>query len=77
MAAHNEFGKAGEQMAVEWLAGQVFQLISRNRKFALFELDIIASRNGILHFIEFKSRRDDFFGNTEDWVCWKSGKHMF
>jgi putative endonuclease len=76
MAAHNEFGKAGEQMAVDWLAERGFQLISRNWKFARYELDIIASREGVLHFIEVKSRHDDVFGKPEDWVSWKKGKHM-
>jgi len=76
MAAHNEFGKAGEQIAVDWLAERGFQLISRNWKFGRYELDIIASRKGVLHFIEVKSRHDDLFGQPEDWVSWKKGKHM-
>jgi len=76
MAAHNEFGKAGEEMAAEWLSAQGFQLISRNWKFARYELDIIASHQGVLHFIEVKSRQDDSFGQPEDWVSWKKGKHM-
>jgi putative endonuclease len=76
MAAHNEFGKAGEQIAVDWLAERGFQLISRNWKFGRYELDIIASREGVLHFIEVKSRHDDLFGKPEDWVSWKKGKHM-
>jgi Holliday junction resolvase-like predicted endonuclease len=29
MAAHNEFGKAGEQMAWQWLVESGFQLISK------------------------------------------------
>jgi putative endonuclease len=76
MAAHNEFGKAGEQMAAEWLAQQGFCLIARNWKFARYEVDIIASRNGILHFIEVKSRHDDLFGKPEDWVNRKKGRHL-
>jgi putative endonuclease len=76
MAAHNEFGKSGEQMAAEWLIVSGFQLISRNWRFGRYELDIIATRNDVLHFIEVKSRRDDHFGNPEDWVNWKKGKHM-
>jgi putative endonuclease len=76
MAAHNEFGKAGEQMAVEWLIQHGFQLISRNWKFARYEVDIIASREGILHFIEVKSRHDDVFGKPEDWVNRKKGRHL-
>ena len=76
MAAHNEFGKAGEQMAAEWLEQQGFHLISRNWKFARYEVDIIASRDGILHFIEVKSRHDDLFGKPEDWVDRKKGRHL-
>jgi putative endonuclease len=76
MAAHNEFGKAGEQMAAEWLVQHGFQLISRNWKFARYEVDIIASREGVLHFIEVKSRHDDAFGKPEDWVNRKKGRHL-
>ncbi len=76
MAAHNEFGKAGEQMAVEWLEQQGFRLISRNWKSGRYELDIIASRADVLHFIEVKSRHDDLFGKPEDWVNWKKGDHL-
>jgi putative endonuclease len=76
MAAHNEFGKAGEEMAAEWLVQHGFQLISRNWKFARYEVDIIASREGVLHFIEVKSRHDDVFGKPEDWVNRKKGRHL-
>jgi putative endonuclease len=76
MAAHNEFGKAGEQMAVEWLVQHGFQLISRNWKSGRYEVDIIASREGVLHFIEVKSRHDDVFGKPEDWVNRKKGRHL-
>jgi putative endonuclease len=76
MAAHNEFGKAGEEMAVKWLERRGFQLISRNWKYARYEVDIIASRAAVLHFIEVKSRHDDLFGKPEDWVNWKKGKHL-
>jgi putative endonuclease len=76
MAAHNEFGKAGEQMAAEWLEQRGFQLIFRNWKFARYEVDIIASRAGVLHFIEVKSRHDDLFGKPEDWVNRKKGRHL-
>ena len=76
MAAHNEFGKAGEEMAAEWLEQRGFQLISRNWKSARYEVDIIACRQGVLHFIEVKSRHDDQFGNPEDWVGRKKGSHL-
>ena len=74
MAAHNEFGKAGEQIAVDWLAERGFHMISRNWKSGCYEMDITASGEGVLHFIEVKSRHDDFFGKPEDWVGCKKGK---
>jgi len=76
MAAHHEFGKAGEQMAAEWLEQRGFQLISRNWKSARYELDIIACREDVLHIIEVKSRHDDRFGLPEDWVDRKKAGHI-
>ena len=76
MAAHNEFGKAGEQMAAEWLEQRGFHLIFRNWKYARYEVDIIAGKEGILHFIEVKSRHGDLFGKPEDWVGRKKGNHL-
>jgi len=76
MAAHNEFGKAGEQMAADWLELHGFQIISRNWRHRRHEVDIIAIRGRILHFIEVKSLHDDLFGKPEDWVNWRKGRHL-
>ncbi len=76
MAAHNEFGRAGEQMAAEWLIYQGFQLIYRNWKYGRYEVDIIACQGEVLHFIEVKSRHDDIFGKPEDWVDRRKGRHL-
>jgi putative endonuclease len=76
MAAHNEFGKLGEQMAAEWLILQGFDVITRNWKSGRYEIDIIAARDNVLHFIEVKARHDDLFGKPEDWVGRKKGNHL-
>ncbi|HEY4153999.1 MAG TPA: YraN family protein [Puia sp.] len=76
MAAHNEFGKAGEEMAAGWLCRKGFHLLAMNWKSARFEIDIIASRGGVLHFIEVKTRHDDRFGLPEDWVGKKKLGHL-
>jgi putative endonuclease len=76
MAAHNEFGKAGEEMAARWLAGKGFHLLVTNWKSGRYEVDIVASRNGALHFIEVKARHDDRFGKPEDWVGKKKMNHL-
>jgi putative endonuclease len=76
MAAHNEFGKAGEQMAADWLELRGFQILCRNWRYRRYEVDIIASKDRILHFIEVKSRHDDLFGKPEDWVNRRKGAHL-
>jgi putative endonuclease len=76
MAAHNEFGKLGEQMAADWLILQGFVMVARNWKSGRYEVDIIANRNDVIHFIEVKSRHDDQFGKPEDWVGRKKGNHL-
>jgi putative endonuclease len=76
MAAHNEFGKAGEGMAAEWLVRRGFQLLHTNWRAGRYEVDIIAVQNGVLHFIEVKTRHDDLFGMPEDWVGLKKMKHL-
>ncbi|MDP4131227.1 MAG: YraN family protein [Bacteroidota bacterium] len=76
MAAHNEFGKAGEGMAAEWLTRRGFRLLNLNWKYGRYEVDIIASRSGILHFIEVKARHDDRFGMPEDCVGKKKMGHL-
>ncbi len=76
MAAHNEFGKAGEEMAAEWLCQRGFQLLALNWKSGRYEVDIVAFREEVLHFIEVKSRHDDRFGMPEDWVGRKKMRHL-
>ncbi|HVY76372.1 MAG TPA: YraN family protein [Puia sp.] len=76
MAAHNEFGKEGEDLAAAWLSQRGFIILERNWKFSRYEIDIIASHTNGLHFIEVKSRHDDRFGFPEDWVDRKKMSHL-
>ncbi len=76
MAAHNEFGKAGEQMAADWLELQGFQIVCRNWRYRRYEVDIIASRDRTLHFIEVKSRHDDLFGKPRRLGKPEKGRHL-
>ncbi len=48
-------GKKGEEKAVEYLIAQGFDILERNFHSKFGEVDIIARKNGILHFIEVKS----------------------
>ncbi len=68
MALHNTFGKESEQLAAEWLLKQGYSIIHRNWRFSHYEIDIIAIKNNVLHFVEVKSRSSKKFGLPEEAV---------
>jgi putative endonuclease len=68
MASHNQLGQEGELLAAEWLRQNNFVLLHRNWRHGRYEVDIIASRGDVLHFIEVKTRRSTRFGEPEESV---------
>ena len=68
MASNQQKGKKGEDMAETWLLDRGYFIIHRNWRHARFEIDIVASKDNILHFIEVKTRTSARFGNPEDQV---------
>ena len=68
MAEHNELGKKGEQLAVDFLIENNYEIIERNYRFDKAEVDIIAQKGNILAIIEVKTRSTIDFGNPQDFV---------
>jgi putative endonuclease len=68
MASHNDVGKKGEELAMDWLAGQGYEILHQNWRHSHYEVDIIARKEEVLHFIEVKARRSEKFGYPEDAV---------
>lgn len=68
MAGHNELGKKGEQLAVNYLIEQGYGIRCRNFRFEKAEVDIIAEKDGILAVVEVKTRSTSDFGNPQDFV---------
>ncbi|RAJ18103.1 YraN family protein [Olleya aquimaris] len=68
MANHNELGKKGEQLAVDFLLKNNYSIIARNYRFDKAEVDIIAQLEDILAIIEVKTRSTTDFGNPQDFV---------
>jgi putative endonuclease len=66
MARHNDIGKMGELMAAEWLKQQGYSILDLNWRHSYYEIDIVASRNNLLHFIEVKTRNSLAFGHPEE-----------
>jgi putative endonuclease len=76
MLGHIEFGRAGEDLGAEWLTKKGFVILARNWRHGRHEVDIIAGRSGVLHFIEVKTRRSTAFGYPEASVSRKKIAHI-
>jgi putative endonuclease len=68
MRRHIATGKLGEDLTAGWLLNQGFQILNRNWKAGPLEIDVIAKKANILHFIEVKTRRSHHFGFPEQRV---------
>ncbi len=69
---HNqEIGKKGEELATQWLVKHEFTIKERNWRYSHSEVDIIAFKNNILHFVEVKTRTNYKYGNPEESINYK------
>lgn len=76
MAQHNELGKKGEQLAVDFLVENSYDIMERNYRFDKAEVDIIAQKGDILAIVEVKTRSSLEFGNPQDFVKPKQIKNL-
>ena len=76
MAQHNELGKKGEQLAVDFLLKHNYDIVERNYRFEKAEVDIIAQKDDILAIVEVKTRSTVDFGDPQDFVKPKQIKNL-
>ena len=68
MAEHNELGKFGEELALEFLQKNSYDILETNWTFQKAEIDIIAQKENILVVVEVKTRSSIEFGLPQDFV---------
>ncbi len=68
MAEHNEIGKIGESLAKTFLMKHSFTILEQNYSIKQGELDIIAEKDKVLHFVEVKSVKVRDCNNIEGLV---------
>jgi putative endonuclease len=68
MAKHNELGKFGEELAVEFLQKNGYEILETNWTFQKAEIDIIAQKDNTLAVVEVKTRSSIEFGLPQDFV---------
>jgi putative endonuclease len=68
MAEHNELGKLGEELAVDFLQQNGYEILETNWTFQKAEIDIIAQKENVLAVVEVKTRSSIEFGLPQDFV---------
>lgn len=64
-------GKWGEDKACDYLQADGYQILRKNYKCRLGEIDIIAKKRDLLAFVEVKTRRTVSFGNPGEAVNYR------
>ena len=65
MAHHIDFGKQGEEIAVQYLIDKGYEILERNWRNRHKEIDIIAKDGDELVIVEVKTRQTDEYGNPD------------
>ena len=68
MADHNELGKLGEELSVNFLQKNGYEILETNWVFQKAEIDIIAKKENFLVIVEVKTRSSIDFGSPQDFV---------
>lgn len=68
MAEHNDLGKQGELLAIEYLIEKGYSIVEKNYRFRKAEIDIIAQKDNVLLVVEVKTRTSVNYGNPQDFV---------
>ena len=68
MAQHNDLGKYGEDLAIEYLLSNGYEILERNWFFQKAEVDVIARKENILAVVEVKTRSSIAFGLPQDFI---------
>jgi putative endonuclease len=74
MAEHNELGKKGEKLAIDFLIENDYKILEKNYRYLKAEVDIIARKKDVLVVVEVKTRSSDYFGNPQDFITQKKIK---
>ena len=73
---NKQLGDQGEQTVVDFLVTARHEIVARNYKTKLFEVDIISRKNEMLYFTEVKYRSDYDFGEALDFIDKKKQQKM-
>jgi putative endonuclease len=66
--ATNQFGELGERIAARWLEQHGYTVLARRWRSGHRDIDLIAARDGVVAFVEVKTRAGTEFGDPVEAV---------
>ena len=76
MAVHNDLARKGEELAKSYLEKNGYEILDENWVSGKAEVDLIVYKEGIMVFVEVKSRSSVAFGQPEEFVQKAKQKQM-
>lgn len=74
---HIELGAKGEKLAQEYLKKRGYQILDTNFKCKFGEVDIVATKDGEVSFVEVKTRSQELFGRPAEAVGFVKQRHIY
>jgi len=76
MSQHNEVGKIGEEIARKYLEEKGYKIIEQNYKTKYAEIDLVATKDKVLSFVEVRTKVGEFFGTPEETINHKKMRKL-
>lgn len=76
MAAHNELGKWGEDIAADFLRKKGYVILERNWRSGHRDIDIVAKTGNTIVFVEVKTRKSDMLAEPSITVGYGKLRHL-
>lgn len=69
-------GRWGEDVVARYLARRGWRILARNYRFGRREVDIVAQRDGVVAFVEVKTRAGDGYGGPLGALTWRKRREI-
>jgi putative endonuclease len=69
-------GELGERLAERWLCGRGWRVLQRRFRSGHRDIDLVVERDGLVAFVEVKTRRGKRFGDPVEAVDWRKQREL-
>lgn len=73
---NDSLGNLGELLAEKFLQSKGYEILKKNFRCRLGEIDLVAKESGELVLVEVKCRRGTAFGFPQEQITWKKQKKL-